>query len=131
MNAIEVIIIALNQLISQLVGLLPKLIIALIIWYIGRYVISVGVSLVKNLDTKKTKLDSKAVAIMATMLDSTGRIILVLVILDYLGIGSSIIGALAQGVTYAVAIALGLAFGKALEGDAKDAVTSIKKFLSR
>lgn len=131
MNAVEVVIVALNQLIAQLVGVLPKLILALIIWYIGKYLISLAVSVIRNMDVKRTKLDNKAIEVLANMIDSTGKIILVLVILDYLGIGSSIIGALAQGVTYAVAIALGLAFGKALESDAKDAVTSVKKFLNR
>jgi len=63
------------------------------------------------------------------LIEIFGRLILVLVILDFLGIGRTIIAALAQGVTYAIAIALGLSFGKALEKDATKAVENFRKLL--
>ncbi len=118
---------ALNTIILQLASLLPKLIIALIIWYIGRYLLGLAVSVVKRIDIRKTKVDDKAIQMLTVLVDIVGRIILVLVILDYLGIGRTIIAAFTQGVTFAVAIALGLAFGKALEEDAKRVVGSIRK----
>jgi len=54
-----------------------------------------------------------------------------LVVLDYLGVGRTIIGAVASGLTLMVAIALGLAFGKALEEDAKEIVQQFKKHLGK
>lgn len=131
MDYVEVTFIALNELIAQLMAVLPKLIIALIIWYLGKYIITLGVNLIEHIDIKKTKIDEKAIDTITTVINIVGRIILVLVILDYLGIGSSIVTALAQGVTFAIAIALGLSFGKALESDAKDIVDSIKKFVKK
>ena len=56
---------------------------------------------------------------------------MVLVILDFLGVGRTIIGAIASGLTLMVAIALGLAFGKALEEDAKDVVRQFKEHLGK
>lgn len=123
----EIIVTTLESIIDQLVIILPKLIIALLIWYIGRYLISVSVKLVRHMDPKRTKVDDKATGMLSGLVELVGRIILVLVILDFLGIGRTIIAAFTQGVTYAIAIALGLAFGKALEGDAKQTVESIKK----
>lgn len=121
----EIAVSALESIIDRLVVVLPKLIIALIIWYIGKYFIGMAVGLVKRVDTKK--VEDNARGMFAGLIEFVGRIILILVILDFLGIGRTIIAAFTQGVTYAIAIALGLSFGKALEGDAKKTVESIKK----
>lgn len=130
--AIEVLFSALNQLIEQLIAVLPKLIIALIIWYVGKYILSFTTSILKRFDlNKNTELDDSAMENIAVIINTVGRVILVMIILDYLGIGSSIITAVAQGVTFAVAIALGLAFGKALEEDAKKVVDFIRNFLHK
>jgi len=129
--AIEVLFSALNQLIGQLITVLPKLIIALIIWYVGKYVLSLAISIIKKFDIKGTNLDNKAIRGLSIMTNTAGRVILVLIILDYLGIGSSVVSAVAQGITFAIAIALGLAFGKALEDDAKKVVVIVKKFLHK
>lgn len=127
MDTVQVLLIATNQLIAQLVAIMPKLIISLIIWYLGRYLISVAGKLLRGLDLKGTSIDNRAVETLIVVINAVGTVILVLVILDYLGIGTSVVGALAQGVTFAVSIALGLAFGRALEPDAKDVVDSLKK----
>lgn len=128
MEVVEGLNIALNSIVQELVSLLPKLIIALAIWYIGKYLLSLVLTLLKNIDLdKKSQKDNKALGMLLGSAEVVGRIILVLVILDYLGIGRSIISALAQGVTFALAIALGLSFGKALEDDAKKTVKNFKK----
>jgi len=128
MEVVGALNLALNSIVEQLAGLLPKLIIALLIWYAGKYLLSLALGLAKKIDiNKKTKADNKAIEMLLGGAELVGRIILVLIILDYLGIGRSIISALAQGVTFAVAIALGLSFGKALEDDAKKTVNNIKK----
>ena len=127
MNSVEVVGFALESVVAQLAIILPKLIIALIIWYIGKYLLGVAVKLVQKIDIKKTKVDDKAIAMLTVLIDVVGRIVLVLVVLDYLGIGRTIIAALTQGVTFAIAIALGLSFGKALEDDAKRVVGNFRK----
>lgn len=127
MESSEVLISTLEGIIAQLAIFLPKLIIALILWYVGKYAIGVGVSLVRRIDTKKAKMEDRAVNMFANLVDLVGRIVLVLVILDYLGIGRTIIAAFTQGVTFAVAIALGLSFGKALEPDAHKIVSNLRK----
>lgn len=127
MDTADIILQALNSAVTQLVSILPKLTVALVIWYTGKYLLGLAVSLVKKIDIKKTKVDNKAIGMLTTLVDIIGRIVLVLVILDYLGIGRTIIAALTQGVTFAIAIALGLAFGKALEDDAKKIVANFRK----
>lgn len=131
MEAVNIILVALNQLVAQLVAVLPKLIIALIIWYVGKYLISLGISLLNKVDIKKTKIDNKAIDTLSFIINIVGRVVLVLIILDYLGIGRSVVAAIAQGITFAIAIALGLSFGKALEPDAKKVTDSVRKFLHK
>jgi len=71
------------------------------------------------------------IRIFSSVVLVVGKILLVLVILDFLGVGRTIIGAIASGLTLMVAIALGLAFGKALEEDAKDVVRQFKEHLGK
>ena len=131
MNSLEVIFIAINQLISQIIMVLPKLIIALLIWYIGKYLISLANKVIKKIDLKGTTIDDKAIETVSVIINFAGRVILALIILDYLGIGSSVISAIAQGITFAVAIALGLSFGRALEPDAKRIVENLREFFHK
>ena len=130
-DTVNVILVALNELIAQLVAVLPKLIIALIIWYVGKYLLNLAISLLNKVDIKKTNIDNKAIGTLSLIINVVGRIILVLVILDFLGIGRGVVSAVAQGITFAIAIALGLSFGKALEPDADKLVKEIRKFLHK
>ena len=123
----NIIITALNQLVIQLFTFLPKLIITLAIWWIGLFLVDLGIKLIKKIDIKKTKIDNKVIDVFSSIIYFTGRIILVLIILDYWGIGQTIISALANGLTITFAIALGLAFGKALEPEAREVVEILKK----
>lgn len=124
---LEVIVTALNQLVVQMVGLLPKLVITLIIWWAGKYLINFGVKLINKIDIKGTKIDDKIINVSSTAILIAGKILLVLIILDYWGIGKTIIGALTNGLTLTFAITLGLSFGKALEPEAKNIVDQVVK----
>ena len=125
----NIIVTALNQLAVQLVNFLPKLVITLIIWWVGKYIITLGVKLIRKIDIKGTEIDDKIISTFSSIILVAGKILLVLIILDYWGIGKTIIGALANGITITFAIALGLAFGKALEPEAKNLVEGFKKKL--
>ena len=80
----NIIITALNQLVIQLFTFLPKLIITLAIWWIGLFLVDLGIKLIKKIDIKKTKIDNKVIDVFSSIIYFTGRIILVLIILDYL-----------------------------------------------
>lgn len=125
----NIIVTALNQLAVQLANLFPKLIITLIIWWVGKYLINLGAKLIRKIDIKGTKIDDKIISASSSIILIAGKILLVLIILDYWGIGKTIIGALVNGLTITFAIALGLAFGKALEPEAKNLVERFKKKL--
>jgi hypothetical protein len=129
LQPVNIITAALEQMAIELLNVLPKLIIALIIWYIGKYLLNLTVKLVRKIDIKATKVDDKAIDTLARLIISVGQVLLVLIVLDYLGIGRTVVGAITSGLVYAIAIALGLAFGKALEDDAKDVVKTVKSFL--
>ena len=126
---INIIVTSLNQLAVQLVNVFPKLIITLIIWWVGKYLINLGVRLIRKIDIKGMKIDNKIINASSSIILIAGKILLVLIILDYWGIGKTIIGALANGLTLTFAIALGLSFGKALEPEAKNLVQKFKKKL--
>lgn len=128
-NSIDVVTVSLNRLLAQMIDLLPMLVIALVIWLIGDYLLGLAVGLLRKVQIKNTKLDDKIVAPLSNMILWVGKALLVLLVLDYLGIGRTLIGAIANGLTFSVAIAFGLAFGKALEGDARNLVDSIRKLL--
>jgi small-conductance mechanosensitive channel len=118
---------SLSIFLAQTGEFLIKLIAAYIIWLIGKFLINSAVSLLEKADIKKWKIDD---TIRNTLIDigrPTAKVVLVLVILDFLGVGSSIIGALAQGISFTIAIALGLSFGEALKPEAKRIVEQIKQ----
>ena len=131
MSYLNVFVASWQQLFFQLMGLIPKILAALIIWIVGKYFISWGINLLKRVDTKGVKPARKLLDSFTFILMPLGKVFLFLIILDYLGIGSSVISALVSGITFAIAIAVGLAFGKALEDDAKAIVQSIKKELEK
>ena len=120
---------SLNQVWVQMLVFVPKIIVALIIWIIGKYLINFGVALVRRIDIKGTKIDDYLIGVFSTVVLVVGKFLLFLVILDFLGVGRMIVGAIANGLTLMVAIAFGLAFGKALEEDAKEVVRQFKKHL--
>ena len=125
-GSFNIIVASLNQLFLQLFSLFPKLIITLIIWWVGKYLINLGVNLVRKIDLKGTKIDNKVIGTFSSVVFVAGKVILVLIILDYWGIGQSIISAFVSGLTLTIAITLGLAFGKALEPEARFIVDKVK-----
>ncbi len=130
-NPALILVSSLQQFLYQLLGFVPKLIVALVIWFVGKWMVAWGVNLLKKVELKGAKPVNKLVQQLAYILLPLGKVILFLVVLDYLGIGRTVIGALLSGLTFAIAITLGLAFGKALEDDAKAVVDSIKRQLEK
>jgi small conductance mechanosensitive channel len=130
-NPALILVSSLQQFLYQLLGFVPKLIVALAIWIIGKWIVVWAVNLLKKVELKGAKPVNKLVQQLAYILLPFGKVILFLVVLDYLGIGRTVISALLSGLTFAIAITLGLAFGKALEDDAKAVVDSIKRQLEK
>lgn len=130
-ESFNVVLGALNQVWIQMLVFIPKIIIAIIIWVIGKYLIKLGVALIRRLDVKGAKIDNYLTGVFSNIILVVGKILLVLVILDYLGVGKTVVGAIAGGLTLTVAIALGLSFGKALEEDARQLVQCFKGHLEK
>ena len=130
-ESFNVVLTALNQVWVQILVFIPKIIVAIVIWVIGKYLINLGIALIRKIDIKGTKIDDYLIGIFSNIVLVVGKILLVLVILDFLGVGRTIIGAVANGLTLMVAIALGLAFGKALEEDAREIVQQLRKHLGK
>lgn len=131
MDYVEVFTNAFNKLLVELVNLIPQLLVALIIWYIGVYLLNFVTKLLNKVDIKTTDLDDKAIKTINLLIIWVGRFLLALIILDYLGVGSTVVGAVANGLTFAIAIALGIAFGDALKPEAKRWVNRTKKFITK
>jgi small conductance mechanosensitive channel len=131
MTLAQVLLTSMQQLLYQMINFIPKLLVALIIWVIGKYLISIGVSLLKKIQIKGAKPVNKIVDSLAYILMPLGKVLLFLIVLDYLGIGRTVIQSLLSGLTFAIAIALGISFGKALEEDAKKIVSEIKGQLEK
>ena len=117
-------------LLSQLILLLPKLLFAYILWLIGKWLITVGVKLINLTNIEALRKADKLRNALVRAFVVTTKILLILVILDTFGIGSTVVGALLSGLTWMIAIALGLAFGRALEPVAKEIVDEIRGSLS-
>ena len=130
-ESFNVVLGSLNQVWIQMLVFIPKIIIAIIIWIIGKHLINLGVILIRKIDIKRTKIDDYLIGIFSNVVLVVGKFLLVLVTLDFLGVGRTIVGAIASGLTLMIAIALGLAFGKALEEDAKEVVQQFKKHLRK
>ncbi|EKD62729.1 MAG: hypothetical protein ACD_52C00077G0006 [uncultured bacterium] len=115
----------------QLMMFLPKVLVALVIWVVGKSLIGTAVNLLKKIEFKGFKLADKALITVTQVISVLGKFLLVLIVLDYLGIAKSLVDALFQGLSFAVAIALGLAFGKAFEDDAKHLVNEAKRHINK
>ena len=120
---------SMNLFFTQLALFLPKLIFAYILWLVGKWLIGLGVKLIDLTNIKALKVDDTLRNGVRSGFIVTAKVILVLVILDTLGIGSTVVGSLLNGLVYTIAITLGLSFGKALEPEARSVVDSLKKHL--
>ena len=110
---------------SQSVLWIGKLILAYIIWLIGKYFINLTIRLIDKADIKSWRVDDTVRNTLKIFIAPVAKIILVLVILDTLGIGSNVVSAIMSGLTFTVSIALGMSFAKALEPFANGVVTKI------
>lgn len=115
----------------QFLAFVPKLFVAVVIWVVGKLFIRLGIDALRKVEIKGAKPVNKFVDTLAFVLMPVGKVLLFLIILDYLGIGRTVINAVLSGLTFAVAIALGLSFGKAFEHDAKEMYESVKKQLNK
>lgn len=129
-DPVQILYYSVNQLIVQAVEVLPRVILAIVIWYIGRYLVKLAAKLIRKADLPGT-FDDAARELLARTVNIVGRILLVLIVLDYLGIGETVVGALTQGLVFAVAIALGIAFGEALKPEAMKIVKEAQKQLKK
>jgi hypothetical protein len=118
---------SLGMFLAQTGNFVVKLIAAYIIWLLGKFLINSAVKLIESTDIKKWSFDDSIRNTLINVGKPTAKVVLVLVILDFLGIGSTIIGAMAQGVTFTIAIALGISFGEALKPEAQRIVNQIKQ----
>lgn len=100
---------------------------AYLIWVIGKFLINSGINLLEKADIKNWKIDDSIRNTLVNIGRPTAKVVLILVILDYLGVGSNIVGAIAQGVSFAIAIAIGISFGDALKPDANKMVENLKQ----
>ncbi len=131
MEFIDVLVNSFQQLLNQMAFFLPKLIVAVVIWFLGSYLLKLAIGILKKLDLGGLKIDNALISTLMDIVWYLGKLLLVLVVLDYLGIGRTIIGAFVNGLAFAIAIALGLSFGKALEPDAKDLVQKLRGHIRR
>jgi hypothetical protein len=116
----------------QILAFLPHLLIALIIWFLGSYLIEIGGKLFKKFFVKNVHTASQShLNFMARVLIVAGKVFLILFILDYLGIGKTFVFALTNSLSNAIAIMLGLSFGLALQDDAKKVIENVKNYLDR
>lgn len=122
---------AMRELAFQMAALFPKLVFAILIWVIGKYLLNLGVQLIRKIKIKGTELDGQIINFLTKIALPLGKFILILIVLDYLGIGRTVIGAFMNGLTWTIAIALGIAFGSALKEDASQLVSGIKKHIKK
>jgi len=104
---------------SQSLNLIIKVLVALLIWWLGKKLLAGAVKLAAKVDLGIKKIPE--------VVEKVGKVVLALVVLDYLGIGRTIIAALVNGLTLMIAIALGLAFGQALAPEAKKIVSRFQR----
>ncbi len=126
MNIIDAIGSGIGSFISSILSAIPLIIVAIVIWWLGNWLIDLAVKGLKKLDIKKWNIDDKLRDIIIRVMVPIAKVLLVLVILDYLGIGEQVLAAIANGLTFTIAIALGLAFGRALEPEARNIVDRTK-----
>ena len=113
---------SLDLFVSEVLLFIPKLIFAYLLWIVGKWLINLAISAIARLDIKRWQFDDRLRSAFLRLFIPTSKVILFLVILDTFGIGSSIIQALFGAIALSIAIALGLAFGRALEPEANKLV---------
>jgi Trk-type K+ transport system membrane component len=116
----------------QILAFLPYMLIALIIWFLGSYLIEIGGKLFRKFFVKNIHTASQShLNFMTRVIVVAGKIFLILFILDYLGIGKTFVYALTNSLSNAIAIMIGLSFGLALQDDAKKIIENVKNYLDR
>lgn len=126
-NYINQIALPIDLFVTQTLLWVGKLLFAYIIWLIGKYIINLTVQLLDKTDIKGMQIDDDVRNTLKMFLLPIAKFVLILVILDTLGIGTNIVSAIMSGITFTVSIALGLAFGRALEPYANEMVQKVTR----
>jgi hypothetical protein len=111
----EVFLGSFQMLLTQLIIWVPKLIIALLLWWLGNLLLRVVAKGLRIIDIPGMDLDNRLIGKFNTILLFLGKFLLALIILDYLGIGEVVIGAIAGGLTLTIALILGISFGQSFK----------------
>ncbi len=114
-NLSEVFLGSLQTFINQFILWLPKLLVALVLWWLGNLLINMLIRGLRWVDIPGMTLDNKLINKLNTVILFLGKFLLALIVMDFLGIGQVVIGAIAGGLTLTVAITLGIAFGLSLK----------------
>lgn len=126
MNFAETFVNSLGSFLARIALFIPNLLLAILLWIIGRWLIGLMVNLIDKLDLKQYQIDDRFRNLLKSVLVPVANVLLFLIVLDTFGIGSSVIAAITNGITFTVAIALGMAFGKALEPEARSLVDQFR-----
>lgn len=112
--------------VSQTIDIGFKILLAYVIWVIGKWLIGLAAKAIDLLDVKEWNFDDHIRSVIKKVFVPVANVVLILIILDTLGIGSNVVSAIVNGLTFTVAIALGLAFGRAMEDDARQIVGKVR-----
>jgi small-conductance mechanosensitive channel len=116
----------------SVLAFLPQILIAVIIWFVGSYLIEIGVRLFRTFFIKQVhEKNTSHLRLISRMTSIIGKIFLMLFILEYLGIGRTFITAFVSSLSNAIAIMIGLSFGLALQDDAKKIIRDIKNYFDK
>jgi hypothetical protein len=116
---------------GQIIVFMPKLVIAVIIWFLGSYLIEIGSKFFKKMILSRFKTSKPHLSMITSIVTVFIKMFLVLFILDFLNIGKTFVDALVSSLTNALAIMIGLSFGLALQDDAKKIITDIKTYFNK
>lgn len=111
----EVFLGSFQMLLTQLIIWVPKLIIALLLWWLGNMLLRLIAKGLRIIDIPGMDLDNKLIGKFNSVLIFLGKFLLALIVLDFLGIGEIVIGAIAGGLTLTIALMLGISFGLSLK----------------
>lgn len=120
---------SLQNFITEIILFIPRVLLAIILWLIGRWLIEMFVNLLDKFQIERLKIDDTLRNLFKRIIVPIANVVLVLIILDTFGIGSNVVAAFLSGMTFTIAITLGLAFGRALEPEARNIVDRAKEGL--
>ena len=116
-----------TNIIGSVFDLIVTLLVVVIIWLVGNWVLSIILRVATKINIPGTQIDDKIIDRFRPLINIVWKILLIIVILEYVGVGGFIINAFLGVISFTIAIALGLSIGDALKPYAKDMVENIVK----